>query len=332
MQRSGILCAGAWCVDQNIAIDTWPSEEGLARGYSETLYGGCPGHNMSTALKRLDASFPVEAMGLLGHDANGQMLTGICDDLGIERRALAMREGVATARTLVMTARDSRKRTFIYLPGAHALQTPDDFDFSKTSTRIVHLGLPTLHEKLDAPWNGDASGWIAILKKARKHGLKTNMEMVSVSAEQIRAIARPMLSHLDTLVINDHEAGAIAGLKAHDDPAACRTAAESIMAMSGLERIAVHFPKGGIVMDRSGAVVEMPSVNVPPEVVVGNNGAGDSFAAGILYGYHEGWPLEKSLRLAHASAAASLRSETTTGAIIPWQECLALAEGWGWRT
>ena len=59
-------------------------------------------------------------------------LTKICDDMGIERSALEIRRTVKTARTIAMTAIPTGKRTFFYSGGAHATQTPDDFDFSKT--------------------------------------------------------------------------------------------------------------------------------------------------------------------------------------------------------
>ena len=45
------------------------------------------------------------------------------------------------------------------------------------------------------------------------------------------------------------------------------------------------------------------------------NGAGDAFAAGYVYGHHEGWSVEDSVALAHATAAASLRAISTTGAV-----------------
>ena len=165
MERSGILCGGAWCVDHNFSIEHWPAEETLAKIITESYHGGCPGHNMSSALKRLGAPFPVEGMGLLGDDADGHFLLRICDEMGIERSALEIRPSVKTARTIAMTAIPTGKRTFFYSGGAHAAQTPDDFDFSKTSARIAHLGLPGVHEILDVPWKGDASGWVPVLKR-----------------------------------------------------------------------------------------------------------------------------------------------------------------------
>ena len=336
MERSGILCGGAWCVDHTFSIDHWPAEETVAKVASEKHHGGCPGHNMSSALKRLGVPFPVEGMGLLGNDSDGHFLTKICDDMGIDRSALEICSTVKTARTIAMSSITTGKRTFFYLGGAHAAQTPDDFDFSKTKARIVHLGLPGLHEKLDAPWKDDVSGWVTILKKARAAGLKTNIELVSVAPEIIRAAALPMLPWLATLIVNDYEAGALVNIETVKngiaDASACRAAAERLMETTRLSLVAIHFPKGGVAMARSGTVVEQPSVNVPQSEIAGSNGAGDCFAAGMLFGHHEGWGLEKSLRLAHASSASSLRSPTTTEAVLPWRDCLALAEKWGWRT
>jgi sugar/nucleoside kinase (ribokinase family) len=234
-----------------------------------------------------------------------------------------------------MTAQATGKRTFFHAANAHAVQTPDDFDFSASQCRIVHMGLPGLHAKLDAPWANDVSGWVTILKKARAAGLKPNVELVSVEPDRIRAVALPMLPYLDTLIINDFEAGAIAEIETVvdgvADAVACRVAAEVLMQRFPLSLCAIHFPAGGIVLARNGDVVEQQSVNVPRGEIIGTNGAGDSFAAGILFGHHEGWPIAQSLKLAHASAATSLRAQATTTSILPWRECLKQADAWGWR-
>jgi sugar/nucleoside kinase (ribokinase family) len=335
MERSGIICGGAWCIDRNYAIDEWPPEETVATVHSVADLGGCPGHNMSTALKRLGAPFPVEAIGLIGDDEEGRMLARICDGMGIGRQALEVRPGVATSLTLAMTARATGKRTFFHMPGAHAIQTPDDFDFSRTSARIAHLGLPGLHPKLDARWKDDVSGWVAVIKKAKALGIATNIELVSIAPERVRAVAEPLLGHLETLIVNDYEAGAITGIATvrggSADPASCRAAAERLMEGTALSLAAVHYPMGAVVLARDGGRAEMPSVDVPRAEVVSSNGAGDCFAAGILLGHHEGWPLEQSLKLAHASAAASLRAAGTSTSVLPWSECLVLAGRWGFR-
>lgn len=334
-KRSGILCAGAWCVDRNISINFWPAEETVGTMLTASDHGGCPGHNMATALKRLGANFPVEAMGLVGRDEHGAHLARICADMDINHNMLHQRRGIDTSLTLAMTAKDTKKRTFFHQPGALAVQCPDDFDFSTTQCRIVHLGLVGLMPRLDGPWQNEVSGWVAVLKKARALGLEPNMEMVSVEPEIIRAAGRPLLDHLNTIIINDYEAGALTEIQTLGngiaDHEACRRAAEKLMEISKAEMIAIHFPSGGIALRRNGDVAEHASVNVPHSEIIGNNGAGDCFAAGLLFGHHENWSLMQSLKLAHAAAAASLRSAATTESVVSYKDCLQLANAWGWR-
>ncbi len=336
MTRSGILCGVAWCIDSNLSIATWPPEETVAVVLSQDDQGGCPGHNLSTALVKLGAPFPVSAIGLVGDDANGRKLYKICDDHGIDRSQLEMRGGLSTSYVMAMTAKDSGKRTFFSTAGVHAVQTPDDFDFTKSNARYVHLGLPGFHEKLDGPWKNDANGWVTLLKKARAAGLKSNLEMASFDVNLIRIVVQPMLPHLDSLIINDFEAAAISGKRIIENGltniATCRLALEEIIqAHQNLEFAVIHFPLGAIAMTRKGGVYAQASVNVPRDVIAGSNGAGDCFAAGILMGQHEGWNMQQSLKVGHASAASSLRASPTTASVVNWKECLSLAEGWGWR-
>ncbi len=336
MSRSGILCGLAWCVDRNITVAKWPDQETVSLVLSEVHHGGCPGFNMSTALKKLGAGFPVSTVGLLGQDPDGRMLYKACVELGIDCAQLEMREGLATSYVMAVTTKDTGKRTFFSTVGSNSAQTPDDIDFNKSSARIAHLGLPGLHEKLDNPWGSDASGWITVLKKARAAGVKTNLEMASFDPAIIKSIVVPMLPYLDSLIVNDLEAAALTGLKTVENGqtnlAQCRSALEGLMqANTNLDFAIIHFPMGAVAAMRNGEVIEQSSVNVPQSVIVGSNGAGDCFAAGVLLGHHEGWTMKQGMKLGHAAAATSLRSAGTTNSVMPWKDCLALADQWGWR-
>lgn len=336
MSRSGILSGLAWCVDRNITVAAWPQEETVATVLSEVHQGGCPSFNMSTALKRLDAPFPVGAAGVLGKDADGHFLRNACVDLGIDCSQVELREGQTTSYVVVVTSKETGKRTFFSTAGSNAIETPDDIDFTKSNARIAHIGLPGFHDTLDKPWAGDASGWIAILKKARAAGVKTNLEMASFDAAVIKSVVTPMLPLLDSLIINDFEAAALTGLRTVEngktDVAQCRKALASLLqSHPNLEFAVVHFPLGAIAALRGGEVIDQPSVNVPKSEIVGSNGAGDCFAAGVLIGHHEGWSMKQGMKLGHAAAATSLRSAGTTTSVLPWKDCLALADQWGWR-
>ena len=103
------------------------------------------------------------------------------------------------------------RRTHFYHQGVAAEMTPDDFDFSSTNAKILHLGLPGAHKAMDLPWQGDANGWVSVLRKARAAGLIANLELMTTRAERLAELGRPCLPHLDCLIVNDYEIGALAG-------------------------------------------------------------------------------------------------------------------------
>jgi sugar/nucleoside kinase (ribokinase family) len=227
------------------------------------------------------------------------------------------------------------RRTFFHQPGANALLSVDHFDFSATSARILHLGAPGLHAALDRPAPG-GNGFTQILARARAAGLRTNMELVSIAPERQRQLAGPCLPLLDTLIVNELEAGALAGIDPHPDGPLdaihMEQAARALVARGVRELCVVHFPEGCVAAGADGRTWRQPSVGVPPEAVKSANGAGDAFASGVLYGLHEGWPVERCLRLGVCVAASSLDSYSTSGSIRPAAECLARGEAAGFRT
>ena len=333
--RRGFITGGTWCVDLNKMIDFWPPEDSIAEIRQIDMRGGGSASNLAIDMKKLDPAMPVETIGIVGDDENGRFLLSHADSFGIDRRQIAVTRELPTQFTDCFGSRKTGRRTHIFYPGAAALLTPDHFDFSRTSGRIFHLGLPGVHRLLDAPWQGDENGWVTVLKKAKDAGLTTNFELVMIEPERLAAILRPCLPHLDYLVVNDWEIGALASEQTYNegvtDIGACLKAARQVLTLGSMALVVVHFPKGALAVARDGTVTRQPSVKVPQAAIVSANGAGDAFAAGMLYGLHEGWTVGRCLMLAHASAAASLRGASTTDTVEGWQTCLQLAERWGWN-
>jgi sugar/nucleoside kinase (ribokinase family) len=94
---------------------------------------------------------------------------------------------------------------------------------------------------------------------------------------------------------------------------------------------AVHHPEGAVAVSASGEIAVTGSVKVPASDIVGTVGAGDAFYAGVLFGLHEDWPLERCLALGNAAAATSLRAATTSASIQSWSNCLEYARRQGIR-
>ena len=333
--RHGFIAGGTWCLDRNRKINAWPREDsvGIAWGLEER--GGGPACNLAVDIKRLDPSIPVETIGLVGDDEAGRKLIAEAEKAGLIHDQMQVSGEAPTHTTEAFVSQESGQRTHISDLGVAALLSPEHFDFSTTSARFMHLGLPGIHPTMDAPWKGDANGWVSVLKAARGAGLETNLELCTVTPERLRGLILPCLAHLDTLIVNDSEIGALAQMETvptgRTDVEACRRAGLAMLDQGAMHLVTIHFPEGAITVTREGSSAYVASVNVPKDAIVGPNGAGDAFAAGFMYGLHEQWPLEDSLWLGHAAAACSLRTAGTTDGVVRWRECLDIANAWGRR-
>lgn len=325
--RRGFICAGCWTLDRVKLIDAWPQEESLAMIGEIDRQGGGSAHNVGIGLKRIDASLPVEGIGLLGHDADGDFLYARAREYGIDTRQMHRTDKVANSFTDVMTVQGSGRRTFFHHTGTNDLLTPGHFDFEGTSARCMHLGLLGVHAILDQAWEESANGWVAILASAQAAGLETSIELVSIDPRRIRELALPCLPLVNRLIVNDQEIGALSGVETIVDgravPERCLEAARAVRNIGDAMLVAVHYPGGAVAVDADGICHQSESRNLAPDQIVGSVGAGDAFAAGTLYALHEGWSVERALALGHAVAASSLRSATAVESIGTLDECLA---------
>jgi sugar/nucleoside kinase (ribokinase family) len=163
----------------------------------------------------------------------------------------------------------------------------------------------------------------------------TNLEMVSTTREKVRGFGHSCAPFLDLLIVNDYEVGAVADIETRAGesaiPAKVLQALRAALALGPIQLAVAHFPEGAIAVTREGAAFACGSVAIPQSEIAGVNGAGDAFAAGVLYGFHEGYAIEACLRLGHATSAASMRAVATTAGVERVEQCLALAERWGMR-
>ncbi|MFB2550454.1 carbohydrate kinase family protein [Ensifer soli] len=335
-RKRGFVTAGTWCLDRNRIIDAWPREDSVAITWGLEERGGGSACNLGIDMRRLDPDVPVETIGLVGEDSAGERMIAEAKAAGIDTRQMRIVPGATSNITEAFISKASGLRTHISELGVGALLAPEHFDFSETSGRFLHLGIPGVHRTMDGPQDGDANGWVTVLKAARAAGLETNLELCTLPPERLRAVIHPCLPHLDTLIVNDSEIGALAEIETvkggRTDLDAVRQAAREVLLRGAMRLVTVHFPSGAVTVTRDGQVAFVPSVAVPPEAVAGPNGAGDAFAAGFLYGLHESWALEDAIWLGHAAAACSLRTTGTTDGVEAWQTCLSIAERWGRRS
>jgi sugar/nucleoside kinase (ribokinase family) len=293
---------------------------------------------MAVDLRLLGAAFPIGVLGAVGDDEHAAFLLAECAGLGIDTAGVRTIAGAVTSFTDVMVERDGGRRTMFHHSGANALFDASTEDLKTSRARILHAGAPGIHPVMDRPLPGGGNGWSALLQRAQAAGLHANMELVSLAPDRTAEVALPCLPYLDSIVINELEAGALTGTHAPvptaDGPVDWPVL--EAMALSIIERgvsvlAVVHFPAGCVAAAPGGRTWRQGSVRLPREQVRSTTGAGDAFAAGVIFGLHGGWPVERCLRLAVASAAACVRSPNTSDGIKPARACLAEADRAGYR-
>lgn len=335
----GIASVGCAVVDIAKIIDHYPEPNHLALIADVSRSTGGPALNMAINLRQLGADYPVWFHGAVGDDEHGRFLLAECDRLGIDRTGLLSLPAVATSFTDVFLERHGGRRTMFFHPGANDAYDSIGAAIEHSGARILHTGSPGALKLMDAPVDGtDHIGWSRLLARCRASGMHTNMELIDLGEQLTRNLVGPCLPHLSSIVINELEAGTITGITAPSPDADGLVDWPTLEAMArrlvemGVSTLAVvHFPAGAVAAAPGGRTWRQGSVRLPPERVRSAVGAGDAFAAGVLHGIHEGWPVRDGLRLAVASAAACVQEAHTSAGIKPVGLCLAAADELGYR-
>ena len=334
--RSGIIAGGNWIVDHVKLIDAWPPQDALASIVGQSWGNGGSAYNLLKNLARFGAAFPREAIGLVGDDASGRIIQEDCRVHGIDQTQLRVTAGAPTSYTDVMTEVSTRRRTFFHQRGANALLAPEHFDFSRTRAKMFHLGYLLLLDALDSLRPDGLPRAADVFRAARAAGLLTSADCVSEHGNRFQSVVAPLLPEIDLLLANDFEAEKITGLPlgrgAGLDATAVEAAGRELLKRGVRQWVVIHFPEGVCACSAEGEIVWQGSVNFPQVEIAGTAGAGDALASGVLYGWHEGWPMQRSLKLGVCAAAASLRHPTCSESVGTLAECLALGQRWGFRT
>lgn len=331
--RSGILAGGNWIVDKLKVVDFYPQQDALANILAQSEGNGGSPFNILVDLACMKVGIPLAGVGLVGRDRDGEWIETQCAAFDIDTTQLRGTDKAPTSYTDVMTVKSTGRRTFFHQRGANALLDVADFDFSSTTARIFHLGYLLLLDRMDSP---DAEfGTVAarVLNSATRAGLKTSIDVVSEDSARFASLVLPALKQVDYALLNDFETERTTGMtirvgnKVSKDllGKACRQLLDSGVR----EWVVVHFPEGAAAMGRDGKLHTVPSLALPPGAIVGTVGAGDAFAAGVLYGLHENAPIETALNYGVCVAASCLGGVGTSDAILPINDCLALREKYG---
>jgi sugar/nucleoside kinase (ribokinase family) len=333
-ERNGIASAGNWILDITKIIDVYPEQDTLANISEQSSNNGGAPYNVLKDLAKLEAPFPLYGIGLVGNDQTGKQIKKDCDDHSIDASQISYSSRAGTSYTDVMLVRDTGRRTFYHYRGANALFDLQHIDLQNLRARILHLGYLLLLDSLDEVKNTGRTNASVLLEEARALGFKTTVDIVSENRNRFKRIITPSLPYIDVLFCNEYEAGKLTDMDINTENPDMDKVKEMIDRLLNLgvkEWVILHFSSGCVAGNTHGEFVYHGSVNMPEDTIIGATGAGDAFAAGTLYGYHEGWSMDKCLELGVSSAAMSLTQAGCSDGIGSKAQCLHMGQRYGYR-
>jgi sugar/nucleoside kinase (ribokinase family) len=301
-----VVCLGILVVD----LFARPVERLPAKGTLELvdeigMRGGGSALNTATALVRL--GLRAGAAGKVGADTFGEFLLGLVNERGIDGRCVLVDRTVPTSASVVLLDSEG-ERTFLHLPGANGHLRSEELDRELLfSGRALHLAGALVLDHLD----GEPAA--EILAEAKRRGLQTSLDTIFASGRWERVL--PSLPYTDVFTPGLREAQAITG---EEDP----VRAASWLRNRGVGEVIVTLGPEGCYA--SGADFEGTVAPLDVEVVDGT-GAGDAFAAGLIYGKLAGWPVERRVQLANAVGALATTAVGASEGVRGLEETLALA-------
>jgi len=270
-----------------------------------------------TAVAAARLGLRVALVAAVGDDPAGELMMSLLAREGVQTGAVAIRPGLATGMTTVLSS--GADRAILTALGAIATLSAADVPVSMLArARHLHVGSYFLMESSLGP------GLAALLAAARAGGLSTSLDTNDDPAGRWggqRLLAA--LREADVFVPNEAEALAISGQPDLTAATAFLTASGRAVVVKLGDRGALCAParSAPASVDRAETVM----VTLPPVRPVDTTGAGDCFNAGLIAGLLRGMDLPHATALGCAVGAASTQAAGGTGAIIDATAALSLA-------
>ena len=230
----------------------------------------------------------VTFVGRCGDDLFGRFMLEEMQRAGVDVHHVIIVPGGSTGLSVILDRHIDR--AILTYPGLiPSLKAADISDAVLQQARHLHVASYFLQTALqpDLP---------SLFSRAQALGLSTSLDTNYDPTERWTGVS-DLFAVTNVLLPNEVEVCSLTGSAAVE---------EAVRKLSGrVETLVVKRGTKGALAARAGQVVE---VNALPVQVKDTVGAGDSFDAGFIYGYLQGWSLEKSVHLAAVCGALSTRA------------------------
>ncbi|MFZ5808792.1 MAG: carbohydrate kinase family protein [Chloroflexota bacterium] len=233
-------------------------------------------------------------VGVVGDDLFGKFMCDALEKRGVDISYVVVDRRLSTGLSVILNRRSDRA-ILTYLGAIDRLRAEQVSGDLLARARHLHVCSVFLQNSL-------RPGLRMLLQRAKGLGLTISLDTNWAPRGEWEEVNR-WLSYADVFLPNEQEALAISGKK---------DVREALKALSKISKVvAIKLGAEGAIAQAGGEVVTAKALEVP---LVDTVGAGDSFNAGFLFGFLNGWDLERCLRLGVVCGSLSTRSAGGTNA------------------
>ncbi len=275
-----VVIVGSGNVDLVSQVERIPSpgETVLSTGFA--THAGGKGNNQATAAARAGAV--TTFIGAFGDDDNGARLRASLTGSGVRPLVRTSNEPTGTA---MITVAPTGENAIVVNPGANATLT----DLTPEERSAI-AGADLVLLQLEIPLETVVAA--ATIASGR----------VVLNAAPAMALPEELLSAVDLLVVNEHEAAFLGG-------------SDHLLTM--VPALVVTLGAKGALIRTSDTTTEVPGITVD---VVDTTGAGDTFCGALVAALDERKSLDDAVRFATVASALSVRRAGAVPAIPTREE------------
>jgi len=274
-----------------------------------------PSVHLPSSLPAARLGLKVAFVGKCGDDVFGRFMLDEMQKRGVDIGNVIVSQTESTGLSVILN------QPFDYAQGDRAilthlgliadLQASDIADSLLAQARHLHVASYFLQTKLQPDLT-------ALFKRARSLGLTTSLDTNYDPSEQWIGFD-DLLAVTNVFLPNEAEAKSLTGAENVEEAANRLRLALSGVEGSKVETVAIKLGAQGALGMSQSQSVRVASI---PVNVVDTVGAGDSFDAGFIFGYLQGWSLERSLKLGTICGALSTQKAGGTAAQPTLMEAL----------
>lgn len=286
MTRAKIVVIGSSNIDMVVRADRIPAEGETILGGEFAMVPGGKGANQAVCAARLGAD--VKLVARIGDDVFGQVSLDNFRTVGVDTQFVTRDSSSPSGVALIVV--DARgENAIVVAPGANSRLTPADVDRARDA--IAAADAVVLQLEIPAGTVDHAVDLAASL------GVK-----VVLNPAPMRPLPSEVVSKVDVLVPNQHEAAGLLGIPGDASDLDAASAARRLMSLGAGSVVITLGSRGAYAASPdSAAFVEALKVDA-----VDTTAAGDAFTASLACALAEGLELPDAARFASRVAAISV--------------------------